>query len=100
VKALRLTKARVATDARSRKHPLPHPLAAGIGVLCRQRIRHLDAAVASAQVAGVNVAHLPQVRLQRLLDRARQHCHTILVALPFAHDNLVASELNILHTQP
>ena len=68
-------------------------------ILPLQRIRHIDPAKALRQVVLVQLANVVQMRRQRLLHSCLQHRSPILIALAFTEQNLVAGEVNVLHSE-
>jgi hypothetical protein len=80
-----------------REDPLPGPLARRRGVLLAQGVRQLDAtSVAAGQVSLMLGTNYIQMLVQRALQRCRQQCDTVLVALSFADDQLLSPEVDVL----
>ena len=75
-----------------RKHILPYPLLTGVGVLCRQGIGQVDAAIAFSDVALVDVAHVQKMFLQGKNHCGWQHRDTVLLALAIPNQDVLAGE--------
>jgi len=97
--------ARVGANPGRREDPLPAPFTVRIRVFPSQRIRQQDTAEAGREVAHVLRPHALQVHGERFLRLGWQHRDAIpfdtaqgrLVALPLAHEDLVAAELDVFH---
>ena len=85
---------------RSRKNPLPAPLAVGIGVLSGQRVRQGRLPQPALQIGFVLLAHASQVVLERLEQSVRQHGYAILLALALSHGDFPTAEVEVLDAQP
>src|SRR5262245_31686495 len=86
-------------DARRREHRLPPPLAPGLGILPAESPRQLDPARAPPEIA--LVLALDRVEMLGELgnhDRG-QRGRSILAALAATHCDLVAREVDVLHTE-
>src|SRR5688572_28572336 len=70
---------------RRRKHVLPTPFAIGARILDGQRVRQEDAPVALAKIELVKLPDLGKMCSQRIDERARQHGHSVLLALRVAN---------------
>src|SRR5437660_279072 len=82
-----------------REHPLPAELAAGVGILPRQRVGHGDPAGAGLEVPAMLPAYRLDLRQQPGLGGDGEHRHTVLGALAAANDLLVGGEVHILDAQ-
>jgi hypothetical protein len=59
-----------------------------------QRVQYIDPTEASHQIVLVPLTHVFEMRRQRFLHSCWQHRSTILIALAFAEQNLVAGKVN------
>src|SRR5438445_10715817 len=82
-----------------REHPLPAELAAGVGILPRQRVGHGDPAGAGLDVPAMLPAYRLDLRQQPGLGGDGEHRHAVLRALAAADDELVGGEVYILDAQ-
>jgi len=78
---------------------LPRPFACGIRILPRQRPRQVHFAVTCSKVLVVQRLHPCQMTFQRGGERVGQHRHPVLETFPFAHEDLAARKVDILHPQ-
>src|SRR5713101_2667656 len=83
-----------------RKHPLPPPLSARVGILEVQRPRQLYPYRTVGEVALVLRCHRREMLQQRSLEPLGQHRHPIAIPLPTPDDNLMLREINVLDAQP
>src|SRR5207244_11777060 len=83
-----------------RKHPLPGPLAAGVRILASQRPRQLDPACALPEVEVVLLLDDVQMPGQLDADDGRKRRGPVFVAFAGADDDLIAPEIDILHSEP
>jgi len=81
------------------EHPLPGPLAAGVRVLARESRRQLHPPRAVPKIVFVLLFHALDVPGQLCLHGRRAHRHPILVPFPAADDELIPTEVDILHAQ-
>jgi len=70
----------------------PYPLLTGVGVLCRQGIGQVDAAMAFSDVALVDVAHVQKMFLQGKNHCGWQYRDTALLALAIPNQDVLAGE--------
>jgi hypothetical protein len=71
----------------------------GVWILPLQRVRHKDPTEALRQIVLVPLAHVFQVCRQQFLHSRWQHRFPILIPLAFTEYNLVAGEVNVLHSE-
>jgi len=90
----------VYTDLRGWEYPLPSPLSIGVGILSVQSVGQVDSAEALRHIVLVQLANLGQMCRQRLFHGGGQYGDPIFVALPLTNQDLVASEVNVLHSEP
>ena len=90
----------VPEDTSGREHPLPRPLPRGVRVLGRQRAGQSDAPRPRREVRIVKRADTGEVGLERRPQRDGEHRVPVLVALPFADEDLVALEVDVLDAEP
>ena len=86
-------------DACRREHPLPGPFAPRVGIFPGEGPRQLDPPCARLEVDFMLAADRFEVTREIEFDGNRQHRQAVLVPFPGAHDDLVAREIEILHTQ-
>lgn len=91
--------ARIDRDRVLRERPEPGPRGAGARVFAIECIGHEDAAAAGAAVVGPQQARFRELLAKGRHERGGQHDDAILGALPFAHDDGVALEIDVLHAQ-
>jgi len=85
--------------SRGGEDPLPGPLAGGGRDLLGERAGELDPAGAAHEVALVLGPYALEVNGELGLDRDGQHRRAVLVALAAPDSDLVAAEVDVLHTQ-
>lgn len=90
---------RVEIRPRRGEHPLPGPLAAGVRILPRQRMRQLHPAGTRVQVARVLRPDSLEVTLQRGPHQTGKERHAIAIPLPAPHDDLVGPKVQVLDAQ-
>ena len=78
---------------------MPAPFAVSVWVLPLPRARQIDPAEAVRQVMWVLLANVFYMCRKRFFHDGGQHGSPILVALPLADQDLVAGEVNSLHSE-
>src|SRR3546814_15485853 len=94
-----LSRTRIDRALRREEHVLPARLARRIRKLSRQRVRQPDFTETFRHVGRMLQAGALDGRLQRLAQAQRQGHAPVLSALPVAHHDLAASEVDVLHPQ-
>jgi hypothetical protein len=79
-----------------RKHVLPEPLLAGVGVLTLQCEGQGHEPSASVHVFGIQSSHIFKVILQHRHDTVREDCHTVLHSLSVVDHDLVSGKVEVL----
>src|SRR6478609_2912103 len=69
--------ARISTELRTWKRPLPRPLEGRRWILARERIREVNSGHAAFAIAVERGSNLSEMRGQRLYEIARQHRHAV-----------------------
>lgn len=82
-----------------RKHPLPKPRTARIGIFLGQRLGNKDLAPAFGEINRVNPTHVIQMPFQGLNQREGQHSSAVFRALPVPNDDLHLLEIDILDAE-
>lgn len=90
---------RVGRAAAGRKHVLPRPAAARVGILARERERKVHLAEPFGEIPFVHQLHAREMRAQRLDQALGEHRAPVAPALAVAHRDLAALEVHVLHPQ-
>src|ERR671936_3529 len=83
-----------------RKHILPAPLPADLGILLLKGKWEINLAKTVFEIVLVESPDFFQVSPQRLLDGFRENCQSILITLPISHHNLVIAKIDVFDSKP